>query len=189
MFRFPNKDGNETTEIIDLSFFPVIETNSIKAYIRANVVTVGSKFRINGYDITCVHIGGDDYIFAFDDCINKCTVEEIPLKLKAIYNDTEIIPAILQKEIEYLFIPTEYQIFGKNQYSDKTEDDIEQFNYYKENEAHRVKNLKGEVFPYWTSSPDSSNASLFCFVGSNGGARGGNASSTSGLAVHFVIKK
>jgi hypothetical protein len=187
MFKFPNK--NENNEIVNLKFFPLIETNSIKGYIKADVVTVGSKFKINGYDITCVHISGDDYIFAFDDCATKCTAEEIPLKLELIYNDIRIIPLALKKEIEYLFIPTEYQIIGQNMYSDKTKDDIEQFDYYKNNKVHRIKDYKGSAIPYWTSSPRSSTTNSFCIVSSNGTADYSHASGTHGLAVHFVIKK
>jgi hypothetical protein len=184
MFKFPNK---ETKNTIDMKFFPVIKSNSIKDYINAGVVTVGSRFNVCGRDITCVHISGNDYIFSFDDCLGKATIAEIPAKLEEIYNDPKIIPISLRKEIEYLFIPTEFQIFGKNIYGE-TETDVEQFDYYKNNEAHRVKNVDGETWSYWTSSPRSDNSYNFCLVGSDGDAYNGSASGSFGLAPGFVIK-
>jgi hypothetical protein len=187
MFRFPNENTKTKADAVDMKFFPVIKSNSIKDYINAGVVTVGSKFNICGRDITCVHISGNDYIFSFDDCLGKATIAEIPTKLEEIYNDPKIIPISLRKEIEYLFIPTEFQIFGKNTYGE-TETDVEQFDYYKNNEAHRVKNIDGETWSYWTSSPSSNNSSFFCLVYSYGDASDSYASYTSGLAPGFVIK-
>jgi hypothetical protein len=187
MFRFPNENTKTKADAVDMKFFPVIKSNSIKDYINAGVVTVGSKFNICGRDITCVHISGNDYIFSFDDCLGKTTIAEIPAKLEKIYNDPKIIPISLKKEIEYLFIPTEFQIFGKNTYGE-TEIDVEQFDYYKNNEAHRVKNVDGETWSYWTSSLHSNDSGYFCFVHSAGDAGNGIASYAYGLAPSFVIK-
>jgi hypothetical protein len=187
MFRFPNENTKTKADAVDMKFFPVIKSNAIKDYINADVVTVGSKFNICGRDITCVHISGNDYIFSFDDCLGKATIAEIPAKLEEIYNDPKIIPISLRKEIEYLFIPTEFQIFGKNIYGE-TETDVEQFDYYKNNEAHRVKNVDGETWSYWTSSPRSNYSNFFCRVDSMGNAYDSFASSGLGLAPGFVIK-
>jgi hypothetical protein len=186
MFRFPLEKKTET-KVMDMKFFPIIKSNSIKDYINAGVVTVGSKFNICGRDITCVHISRNDYIFSFDDCLGKATIAEIPEKLEKIYNDITIIPILFKKEIEYLFIPTEFQIFGKNTYGE-TETNTEQFDYYKNNEAHRVKNINGATRSYWTSSPLSSGSTGFCYVDSDGTACRGTASFAYGLAPGFVIK-
>jgi hypothetical protein len=107
--------------------------------------------------------------------------------LEFIYNDDSIIPFALRKEIEYIFIPTEFQIFGKNKYGEK-ETNIEQFDYYKNNEAHRVKNFESGTYWYWTGSPHISNSTHFCIVNYNGNADYGSASSAYGLAPAFIIK-
>jgi hypothetical protein len=186
VFRFPLKEKTEI-DAADIKFFPVIKISSIKYYINAGVVSVGTKFNVCGRDITCVHISGNDYIFSFDDCLGKAIIAEIPEKLEEIYNDPKIIPISLKKEIEYLFIPTEFQIFGKNTYGE-TETDVEQFDYYKNNEAHRVKNVDGEIWSYWTSSPSSGTSASFCLVRRGGTATYYSASNAYGLAPGFVIK-
>jgi hypothetical protein len=172
-----------------IKLFPVIETNSIKACINAGFVEMGTKFRILGRDVTCVHISGDEYIFAFDDNVASTTYQCLPCVLKKVFNDTTIFPTCLKSEIEYLFIPTEFQVFGTGLY-EKNIHGLEWFDYYKDNPAHRIKTSDGLIEPYWLSTPRTDLKNYYCLVKSNGEMGSYNINSAAyGVAIHFVIKK
>ena len=191
MIKYPNKKNDiKLINNSNLKFFPVIECNSITDYINANVVTVGTKFKINNWNITCIDINDNDYYFQYDDCISEVNSwNELSEALEKIWHDTNIIPEELRKEIGYIFIPTEKQITGINKYGDK-EKDTYQFEYYKNNEAHRVKNYNGKTDWYWLASPCSGNSTYALFVDNDGVVDSYSVTGTVGrVPVCFKIKK
>lgn len=80
---------------------------------------------------------------------------------------------------DYFALPAEIEVFGTRSYSASGEGS--QFKYY-ETASNRIKNINGSAAFWWERSPRSGYSALFCSVGSPGGASGGNASDTYGLA-------
>jgi len=199
MIKYPNcKEVNCNYDEDVIKFFPVIKCTSIKQFIKAGVVTVGSKFVVDGRDITCIHHKGNQWFFQYDDCPMASTAESGALEkaLKKIWN--EVIPECLKKEIKYTFVPTEFQIFGENKWGVK-ETDTYQFDYYKNNEAHHVKNYRGpkpkhdfwksgESCGWWLSTVASGPSAYCCLVNTYGYANYADASSSSGVPVCFLIE-
>ena len=88
----------------------------------------------------------------------------------------------LKTSVDKFAFFAEKEVFGTRTYSNATEAAaLKQIKYY-EVTANRIKNVNGSAAVWWERSPDSGNSYYFCTVNSNGGASGGIASSTRGLA-------
>ena len=178
---------------------------SLKAAVNAGMVALGQRYMIEGNPVTCVDINGDKYIFSMDE-IYKCGPhKDIPLVLKEIYEtgkigDVEVLPVSMMKDIDFLFVPCERQVFGINEYGDeKKEQGIKQFEWYKRGDLVRVKGYRGAKHDYWNqgetchwwlSTVDSGNSTNCCSVYNNGSANDYNASHTTiGVPVFLQITK
>lgn len=90
---------------------------------------------------------------------------------------------------DYVFLPSEIEIFGSVTYSYAGEG--KQYQYFKNATANRYKKprysstyVSGQ---YWTRSPYSSGSDSFCGVGRGGGANADSASNTGGIAPCLCI--
>lgn len=110
--------------------------------------------------------------------------------------NTEILdtfPAELRSKMvkfnsgDYLRLPTEYEIFGTNEYAEENESDVEQWGYMKDR-RNRIAfggYKSNEWRWYWLSNKYS--ASDFCFVSSNGYANYSAASYSAGVRPAFCL--
>ena len=96
-----------------------------------------------------------------------------------------LLPDDLQGIItEPLRLLREKEVFGENEYG--KEETCEPLpRYFKE--ENRIKTLTGVPFPYWLASPNATNATYFCTVGSAGSSSDGYASSSFGVCFGFDI--
>lgn len=84
---------------------------------------------------------------------------------------------------DYLSIPTEEQIFGKNIYGEPiTDDNIEQWDIMKQTKNRiALLGLTGATTWYWLRNKSVRSASGFCYVGSGGDAYCRGASCSGGV--------
>ena len=84
---------------------------------------------------------------------------------------------------DYLSIPTEEQIFGKNIYGEPiTDDSTEQWDLMKQTKNRiALQGLAGATAWYWLRNKSLRSASDFCYVDYYGGADGYGASYSSGV--------
>ena len=178
---------------------------SLKAAVNAGMVALGQRYMIEGNPVTCVDIDGNKYIFSMDEIFKCAPHKEIPSILRQIYEtgkigDKEVLPVSMMKDIDFLFVPCERQIFGQNKYGDeKKELGIKQFEWYKRGNVVRVKGYRGkdnsywkdgETCSWWLAAVHSGNSAACCFVYYDGGAGNTYASATSiGVPVFFQITK
>lgn len=131
---------------------------SLKAAVNAGIVALGQRYIIEGNPVTCVDIDGNKYIFSMDEIFKCAPHKEIPSILRQIYetgkiDDKEILPVSMMKDIDFLFVPCERQVFGQNKYGDeKKELGIKQFEWYKRGDVVRVKGYRGKDTSYWEDS-------------------------------------
>ena len=178
---------------------------SLKAAVNAGIVALGQRYIIEGNPVTCVDIDGNKYIFSMDEIFKCAPHKEIPSILRQIYetgkiDDKEILPVSMMKDIDFLFVPCERQVFGQNKYGDeKKELGIKQFEWYKRGDVVRVKGYRGkdnsywedgETCGWWLASVYSGNSAYCCSVGYYGRANSHIASRASvGVPVFLQITK
>ena len=178
---------------------------SLKAAVNAGMVALGQRYMIEGNPVTCVDIDGNKYIFSMDEIFKCAPHKEIPSILRQIYEtgkigNKEVLPVSMMKDIDFLFVPCERQVFGQNKYGDeKKELGIKQFEWYKRGDVVRVKGYRGkdnnywedgETCYWWLATVDSGSSTYCCTVDYNGIAGGYNASDTPiGVPVFLQITK
>lgn len=178
---------------------------SLKAAVNAGMVALGQRYMIEGNPVTCVDIDGNKYIFSMDEIFKCAPHKEIPSILRQIYEtgkigDKEVLPVSMMKDIDFLFVPCERQVFGQNKYGDeKKELGIKQFEWYKRGDVVRVKGYRGkdnsywedgETCNWWLATVRSGNSSACCIVGGTGLADYYIASNTTiGVPVFLQITK
>lgn len=88
---------------------------------------------------------------------------------------------------DYLRLSTEYEIFGKNEYAEDNETDVEQWECMKDRRNRIAFNgyKTNDWQWYWLSNKRS--ASDFCNVGGDGYANCGDASNSDGVRPAFCI--
>ena len=101
-------------------------------------------------------------------------------KLVSVGNNTSTIETVSDK----LFLLSEVEIFGSTTHSKSGEGN--QYAYYKAGNS-KVKKVKGSDSYWWERSPDGSDSTNFCFVGSNGNANRSYASASYGVAFGFCF--
>lgn len=178
---------------------------SLKAAVNAGMVALGQRYIIEGNPVTCVDIDGNKYIFSMDEVFKCAPHKEISSILKQIYetgkiDDKEVLPVSMMKDIDFLFVPCERQVFGQNKYGDeKKELGIKQFEWYKRGDVVRVKGYRGkdnsywedgETCDWWLATVGSGNSTNCCRVYYSGHAHGNLASDTYiGVPVFLQITK
>lgn len=151
--------------------------SSLKAAVDAGEVFLGQRIMIKDNPVTCVDIDDNKYIFSMDEIFKCASYDKMTSILEQIYstgeiNHKEVLPANMMNDIDFLFVPTEFQVFGWNIYGEK-EEDTKQFEWYKKGDFTRVKgycgedNLslaKGENCNWRLSTVRSQNSSFNCCV-------------------------
>ena len=177
MIRFPSIKKVAVETEGDWTAFPTMKCNSIKQFCEMGVVQVGSRFIVDGWWITCIDIDGDKYYFSYDEVPVCAAHKDIEKILKDIYTtgkvgNIKVMPKELRDEVEYLFVPSEYQVFGENKYGVK-ETGVKQFEYFKRGDISRVKGYRGKeidswrqggTLPWWLSAVRSGNSTACCYV-------------------------
>ena len=123
----------------------------------------------------------------------------LPSDLKSIITQVEIPSASdgsatgsgsLAYASNYLFLPSEYEIFGSRTYSNSIEES-QRFGYYATYTSadYRKKCIRGQTSSayWWERSPYAGSSGIFCLVSSNGDAGNRVASGSSGVAPCFCI--
>lgn len=194
MIKFPESKPKRESDGIECS---------LKAAVNAGMVALGQRYMIEGNPVTCVDIDGDKYIFSMDEIFKCAPHKEITSILRQIYEtgkigDKEVLPTSMMKDIDFLFVPSEFQVFGKNRYGVK-EEGVKQFEWYKRGDLVRVKGYRGkdssnwedgETCYWWLSAVTSGNSTRCCCVASYGSADTNFASDTSvGVPVFLQITR
>lgn len=176
--------------------------NTLKDAVNAGVVRVGQRFFVGENPVTCAHIDGDKYIFSIDDIFKHTSHDKIAKILKTIYttgmiDGINVIPIEMMQDIDFLFVPSERQVFGENKYG--VEENDEQFEWFKRGDTARVKGYKGansnmwsdgEICDWWLCTAASGSSTCCCSVGTDGSAYYYHASGTSiGVPIFFQITR
>lgn len=176
--------------------------NTLKGAVNAGAVRVGQRFFVGDNPVTCVHIDGDKYIFSMDDIFKTTSHDKIAEVLETIWttgmiDGINVIPTGMMQDIDFLFVPSERQVFGENKYG--VEEDDEQFDWFKRGDAARVKGYKGvksdtwedgESCTWWLSAVTSGNSTYCCNVHTGGHANTNYASSPArGVPVCFQMTR
>lgn len=154
--------------------------NTLKDSVNTGEVRVGQRFFVGDNPVTCVHINGDKYIFSMDDIFKTTSHDKIAEVLETIWttgmiDGINVIPTGTMRDIDFLFVPSERQVFGENKYG--VEEDDEQFDWFKRGNAARVKGYKGaksdkweddEICTWWLSTAYYGYSTSYCIVNSNG---------------------
>lgn len=109
--------------------------------------------------------------------------EQLPDDLRAIIKPREI-----QGGFDSLWLFSEVEIFGEEDWTEKDADRGVQMPYFKRR-GNRIKGLgkDGPAYGWWERSPYAANSNSFCFVGSGGSASAYNASRSNGVAFGFCV--
>ena len=196
MIKFPESKPKRKSDEIECS---------LKAIVNAGMVTLGQRYMIEDNPVTCVDIDGDKYIFSMDEIFKCAHYKEIPSILRQIYEtgkigDKEVLPVSMMKDIDFLFVPYERQVFGQNKYGDeKKELGIKQFEWYKRGNVVRVKGYRGkdnnywedgETCAWWLATVHSGYSTYCCGVNGYGHADYTGASNTAiGVPVFLQITR
>lgn len=142
-------------------------------------------------------------------CSVNCLAEEYPMndsstngdnylssKLRTIINNEVIsdFPDEIKRYLvkfsngDYLRIPTEKEIFGKNEYGEAEADNIEQWEPMKNcNNRISFDGAKGYCERYWCQNNKAGRSDCFCSVTSDGFADYGWASYVIGVRPVFIL--
>jgi hypothetical protein len=89
-----------------------------------------------------------------------------------------------------LFLPTEYEMFGSNTYSNNNAEapaNQGRLTYYADNNSRIKYNKDNSARYYWEASPYSGSTYYFCVVDSGGGANDSSASTAYGFAPALCV--
>lgn len=90
-------------------------------------------------------------------------------------------------ESDNLWLFSEVEVFGEQDWTEEEEDRGTQFEYFK-NPANRVKlDADGDPTWWWERSPNTASSTYFCNVGSDGNAHTSSANSSCGVCFGFYI--
>lgn len=109
--------------------------------------------------------------------------EQLPDDLQAI-----IKPRMIQDSFDRIWLFSEMEIFGDEDWTEKDADRGVQMPYFKR-KGNRVKGLgkDGPAGSWWERSPYASYSDYFCIVNSNGGANSNGANYSYGVAFGFCV--
>ena len=109
--------------------------------------------------------------------------EQLPDDLQVI-----IKPRMIQDSFDRIWLFSEMEIFGDEDWTEKDADRGTQMPYFKR-KGNRVKGLgkDGPASSWWERSPHASNSNYFCYVSSSGNASNYNADTSYGVAFGFCV--
>ena len=144
-------------------------------------------------------------VFMFVDCLkkeypmnerdtNEGGYEESYLRQKLNTEILERFPAAMRLSLipfdngDLLRIPTEYEIFGENEYGEQEPDWVEQFEYTKKRRGRiALAGLNGGLQYYWLQNKRVGSATFFAFVNDYGCANGNYAPYSLGVRPFFFV--
>lgn len=145
-------------------------------------------------------------VFMFVDCLkkeypmnerdtNEGGYEESYLRQKLNTEILERFPAAMRLSLipfdngDLLRIPTEYEIFGENEYGEQEPDWVEQFEYTKKRRGRiALAGLNGGLQYYWLQNKRVGSAAYFAFVYYDGYASFIYASNSYGVRPLYRIR-
>lgn len=123
--------------------------------------------------------------------LNKEFIKLLPDDLQEVIHKKKTVQVIngeCYKCKDYLFLPSEMEMFGECEYSEEQEGE-KQFPYYADKHNRSRTIGKNGCWEFgWLSSPSASGTTSFCFVGSGGYANHHDARTGYGVAPAFVIR-
>lgn len=182
--RITLKDGSEVTlDIIGKNHD--VDENGNKTNLTLCFHDIYTRREIN---YTCTNYGGwaccelrkwlnEEFFNLLPDWLQKKIVPVV----KKTSEDGKIV-----ETVDKIFIPSEIEVFGKTNYSEKGEG--KQYEFFKD-WHNRIKGLEEDKYStcYWLRSPNSGNDSNFCIVGSDGCYYNDYADYGGGVAPCFAI--
>lgn len=192
--------------------------NNIRSQKRCPIGTKFTDTLKDGRKFTVVFVHWDsekkEAVFAFEHCPFRCDMsesstdanyrdskvrtkleaffEQLPDGLQNIIRKERIVQTIDEVQIETedkLFIPSEYQIVGKEMYGKRENGDKEQFKYFEEllNRVRRVDN-ENVTCNWWLRSLVVGSSNGFCCIDTEGLINTCGAYRAYGVLPCFVIK-
>lgn len=123
--------------------------------------------------------------------LNKEFIKLLPDDLQEVIHKKKTVQVIdgeCYKCKDYLFLPSEMEMFGECEYSEAQERE-KQFPYYTDkHNRSRTIGKNGNWEWGWLSSPSASYTTYFCDVNYGGNADSGGARASRGVAPAFVIR-
>jgi hypothetical protein len=167
MLRYPKADERLEKDL-----------STLQQIINKGEMWVGRREYAGEYTVTCVHISKNkEYFFTFDRIL-LCTygIEQIPYVIKTLYEEGQvrsiIIPQSLLKDIDYIFIPSEFQLTGTHQcgFFEGPIETEEYFEWYKLNKncARAKGDRNGNFVSYWLSDHEKSSNNHYCYINQRG---------------------
>lgn len=183
MIRFPRVDTAKTDDILS-------------SLIKNNKIELGQRYKIGENFVTCVDISDNKYIFSFDKIFIQTYYNNISNILQRLWctgkvNGIEILPVDMIKNIDFVFVPNEFQVFGGNK-------NIHQFEWYKLNgDFSRIKGWcreddkrhKGEICAWWLSDFHPNDASDCREVDWRGTSGRTFSVNSEGVAIFFQMTR
>lgn len=123
--------------------------------------------------------------------LNNDVLALLPDDLVAVLSKKKTVQIQNGERVEcedVLFLPSEYEVHGKEIYATYNGED-KQFPFYEERVNRIVVDEDGDTTWRWLASPCASFTTFFCVVGDDGFADASNASVSLGVAPGFVIRK
>ena len=118
--------------------------------------------------------------------LNEEVFAVLPDELKAIIKPRTLGSGEHTFE-DKLWLFSEVEIFGEQDWTEKEPDRGTQFEYFK-NPSNRVKlDADGDATWWWERSPNGGDSTSFCNVNSNGNASSSSASNSGGVCFGFYI--
>ena len=167
----------------------------------------------NGEEVVFVVVGTDmyrpgDVIFGLKDCLKETYAMNDEntnaggwkaSQLRRVLN-TEILdllpddlracikPRVIDGAPDTLWLFSEREIFGDNEWTEEDADSGLQMPYFKR-KGNRVKGLgkDGPAYWWWERSPYSGSSISFCYVSNGGTASGYSANNSYGVAFGFCV--
>ena len=137
-----------------------------------------SNTNVGGWKSSAMRSRMSEFLGQLDEDL-KSVIKPVN-KLVSIGNKTSTIETVSDK----LFLLSEVEIFGSTTNSFSGEGS--QYDWYKAGNT-KVKKVNGSASDWWERSPNGSNSTHFCSVGSNGNADISSASASYGVAFGFCV--
>lgn len=122
--------------------------------------------------------------------LNEYLIDFFPSDLKKFIAPVKRIEDSEKTFPSYLFLPTEFEVIGKNSNSIKGKDE-KQYRWYKNDPDRYAKivpsTYKRNLNSYWTMSPYKKDKKQYVYINKNGKSAKENASSYKGISFCFCI--
>ena len=122
--------------------------------------------------------------------LNEDIFPLLPDELQAViakHTTTQKIDGETVTSEDFLFLPSEFEIMGRNRYAEYNGID-RVFGYLKERINRLIVDEDDDLRAFWTADPSAANATFFCNFASDGGSNSNGAAYDLAFAPLFVIE-